>query len=127
MGFVFNKEKCAVKQSSIVFFRCVYDANGAHPDPKKISAVHKMPVPETATQLQKFLGLVTYLSPFIPSLSSFTATPCEILKKETEFIWNTSYQEAFDKFKSMVCKDITLWYFDACKPFTVQVDHPREA
>ena len=119
---VFNKDKCAVKQTSIVFFRCVYDVNGTHPDPEKVSAVHKMPAPMTATKLKKFLSLVTYLSPFIPSLSSFTAPLCELLKKGTEFIWNDSYQEAFDKVKSMVCKDTTLWYFDVCKPVTVQVN-----
>ena len=68
-GLVFNKDKCAVKQTSSIF-RCVHDATGAHPDPEKVSAVHRMLAPETATQQQKFLGLVTYLSPFIPSLSS---------------------------------------------------------
>ena len=120
-GLVFNKDKCAVKQSSIVFFVCVYDTNGAHPDPKKVSAVHKMPSPETATQLQKFLRLVTYLSPFITSLS-FTTPLYGLLKKGKEFIWNNSFQEAFDKVKSMVCKDTTLWYFDVHKPVTVEVD-----
>ena len=36
-GLVFNKDKCAVKQTSIVFFQCFYDADGAHPDPEKVS------------------------------------------------------------------------------------------
>ena len=36
-GPVFNKDKCAIKQTSIVFFQCFYDANGAHPDPEKVS------------------------------------------------------------------------------------------
>ena len=81
-----------------------------------------MPAPETATQLQKFLSVVTYLSPFLPSLSSFTAPLHELLKKGSKFIWNKSYQEAFDKVKSMVCKDTTLQYLDIHKPITVQVD-----
>ena len=99
-----------------MFFGCAYDANGAHPDPEKVSAIHKIPAPETATQLQKFLGLVTYLSPFIPSLSSFTTSWHGLLKKRTELIWNNSYQEVFDKVKPMVCKDTTLHYFDIWKP-----------
>ena len=121
-GLVFNKDKCGVKQTFVVFFRCVYDVNGAHPDTEKVGAVHKMPAPEMATQLQKFLRLVTYLSPFIPSFSIFTAPLHELLKKGTEFIWNNSYQEAFDKVKSMVCKDTTLQYFNVHKLVTVQVD-----
>ena len=37
-------------------------------------------------------------------------------------MWNNSYEEVFDKVKSMVCKDTKLWYFDICKPVPVQVD-----
>ena len=81
-----------------------------------------MPVPETATQLQKVLRLVTYQSPFIPSLSSFTTPLCWLLQKGTEFIWNKSNQVAFDQVKSMVCKDTTLQYIDVHKPVTVQVN-----
>ena len=80
-GLVFNKDKCAVKQTSIVFLGCVYDANGTYPDPEKVSALHRMSAPETVTQLQKFLRLVNYLSPFIPSLSPFTTPLHELLKK----------------------------------------------
>ena len=49
-GLVFNKDKCAVTQTFTALFGCVYDANWAHPDPEKDSAVHKMPAHETATQ-----------------------------------------------------------------------------
>ena len=48
-GLVFNKDKYAVKQTSVVFLGCVYDVNGAHPDPEKVSAVQKMLAPMTAT------------------------------------------------------------------------------
>ena len=75
-----------------------------------------------ASQLQQFLGMVTYLSPFIPSVSTHTAPLQELLKKDSEFIWNTSYQEAFDRIKELVCKDRTLCYFNVQKPVTIQVD-----
>ena len=81
-----------------------------------------MPAHKTATQLHKFFRLVTYLSPFIASLSSFTTPLYGLLKKGTEFMWNNSYQEAFNKVKSVVCKDTTLWYFYVCMPVSVQVD-----
>ena len=95
-GLVFNREKCEVKKDSVTFFGTVYDANGAHPDPKKVDAIHEMPPPENQTQLFLFLGMVTYLSPFIPSLSTHTAPLQELLKKDSEFMWNTTYQEAFN-------------------------------
>ena len=95
---------------------------GAHPDPKKVEAIHKMPPPEGPQELQKFLGMTTYLSPFIPSLSTLTAPLWGLLKKGAEFTWNNSYQDAFDTVKKMVCMDMTLQYFDAHKPVIIQVD-----
>ena len=46
-GLVFNREKC----DSVTFFGTVYDANGAHPDPKKVDTIHEMPPPENQSQL----------------------------------------------------------------------------
>ena len=80
-GLVFYGDKCEVKKDSVTFFGTVYDTDGAHPDPKKVDAVHQMPTPDTPSQLQQFLGMVTYLSPFIPSLSTHTAPLQELLKR----------------------------------------------
>ena len=77
-GLIFNWEKCDVKATSVTFFSTVYDKDRAHPDPKKVEAIHKMPPPERPHKLQKFLGMTTYLSPFIPSLSTLTAPLWEL-------------------------------------------------
>ena len=85
-GLVFNGEKCKVKKDSVTFFGTVYDANGAHSDPKKVDAIHKMPPPGNKLQLQHFLGMVTYLSPFFSSLSTHTAPLWDLLEKDSEFM-----------------------------------------
>ena len=120
-GFVFNGEKGEVKKDSVSFFRTVYNANRAHPNHKKVDAIHKMPPPDSKLQLQHFLGMVMYPSPFIPSLSTHTTPLCELLKKDLEFLWNPTYQEAFNQIKKWVCKDTTLHNFDVWKHVTVQV------
>ena len=56
---VFNPQKTHVKAQAINFFGCLYDANGVHPDPGKVDAVHALPAPTNITELQEFLGLVT--------------------------------------------------------------------
>ena len=121
-GLVLNKTKCEVKCNSVKFFGCRYDKQGVHPDPSKVSAIKQMPAPENKGELQSFLGMVTYLSPFIPSLSSHTAPLRGLLKNDIEYTWNATYQAAFDKLKSMVCEDTTLRYFDPKKPVVIQVD-----
>ena len=125
-GLVFNGDLCAVKQPSIKFFSWIYDMDDAHPDPSKVAAIHNMPAPEMPSQLQKFLGLVTYLFPFVPSLSSFTVPLHGLLKKDVEFTWNETYQDASDSVKSLVYSNTTLCYFDICRPVIIQVDASKK-
>ena len=63
---VFNGEKCAVKQPSIKFFGWIYDKDGAHQDPSKVTAIHNMPTAETPSQLQKFLAWSHTYLPLCP-------------------------------------------------------------
>ena len=72
-GLVFNPQKTHMKAQAVNFFGCLYDANGVDLDPGKVDAVHALPAPTNITELQEFLGLVMYLSPFIPGLFTLTA------------------------------------------------------
>ena len=119
---VFNPQKTHMKAQAINFFGCLYNANGVHLDPGKVKAVHALPAPTNVTELQEFLGLVTYLSPFIPGLSTLTAPLWEVLKKDTEFIWNCTYDTTFEQIKEAIINDTTLRYFDPSLPVTIQVD-----
>ena len=73
---VFNLQKTHLKAQAINFFGCLYNVNGVHPDLGKVNAVHALLAPTNITELQEFLGLVTYPSPFIPGLSTLT-TPLQ--------------------------------------------------
>ena len=64
---VFNPQKTHMNAQAVNFFGCLYNANGVHPDPGKVNTVHALPAPT------KGHILVTYLSPFIPGLSTLTA------------------------------------------------------
>ena len=121
-GVVFNPQKTHVKTPVINFFGCLYDANGIHLDPEKVYAVHALPASTNVTELQEFLGMVTYLSPFICGLSTLTAPLQELLKKDANFTWNASYESAFEQIKEAVVSDTTLRYFDPALPVTIQVD-----
>ena len=63
-----------------------------------------------------------YLSPFIPGLSTLTAPLQELLKKDTDFIWNCTYDATFEWVKEAVVSDTTLRYFDPSLPVTIQLD-----
>ena len=111
-----------MKAQTINFFGFLYDANSVHLDPGKVNAIHTLLAPTNITELQEFLGLVTYLSPFIPGLSTLTAPMQELLKKDTDFAWNCTCDTAFEQVKEAVISDTTLRYFNPSLLVTIQVD-----
>ena len=70
---------------------------------------------------QEFLGMVTYLSPFVHGLSTMTA-PLQELKKDAKFTCNASYEATFQWVKQAIISDATLRYFDPLLPVTIKVD-----
>ena len=100
----------------------VYDAAGVLPDPDKCAGIQALPAPKNLTELQQFLGIVQYMSPFILKLSDHTAPLRAVTKKDAAFEWNDSLQHAFERVKSLICKDTSLSYFDVMKPAVIQVD-----
>ncbi|XP_072175145.1 uncharacterized protein [Diadema setosum] len=121
-GLVFNWNKCRIKQESIRFYGLVFDKHGAHPDPQRVEAVQAIQAPTSQRELQEFLGIVTYMSPFISNLSSLTAPLRDLLKKDTTFAWSPSHQMVFEKTKAAICQDVTLAYFDPKKEVVLEVD-----
>ena len=111
-----------VKAPGINFFGCLYDAYGVHLDPEKVDAVPALLVPTNVTELQEFLSMVTYLSPFVHGLSTLTAPLQELLRKDANFTWNASYEATFQQVKQAIISETTLRYFNPSLPVTIQVD-----
>ena len=95
-----NPEESVVKATSHNF-GCIYNAQGVHPDPNIVGAIHAMFLPESVTHTSGVLGIVIYLSPSIPSLLMHTATWQELMNKDINYLWNTSYHKAYDHVKLM--------------------------
>ena len=74
------------------------------------------------TQLQEFLGMITWLAPFIPNMSENTITLRELLCKDSEFTWNKTYDTAFHHLKQLICVDVTLCHYDVNHPMEIHVD-----
>ena len=85
---------------------------GIRPDPSKVEAIKQLPSPTNITDLQKVLGIITYLAPFIPDLSRLTEPMRDLLKKESEYQWTASHQKALQKIKDLICREISLTYFN---------------
>ena len=120
-GLVFNSAKCEIKQDKISFFGNVYTKEGIFPDPKKVNDIKNMPVPQDKEDLQRFLGMVTYMGSFIPNLSQ-KASPLRELVKSDIFEWSEDYHFAFDTLKDAISEKTSIAYYDSDKPIILEVD-----
>ena len=121
-GLVFNIDKCDIKQANMKFFGLEFSADGVRSDPGRAADIQRMKAPQNVAQLQVLLGIATYMSPFIPNLSQQTATLRDLVKKDAEFIWAESHNAAFEATKSLICREVTLAYFDPQAESVIQID-----
>ena len=121
-GLIFNIDKCEIKVPRIKFFGCYYDKDGARPDPAKVEERYALPPPSNVNELQQFLGLVQYMSPFIPKLADHTDSLRKLTHKDTDWQWSGSNQADFHRLKSLISTECTLTYFDPRRPTVIQVD-----
>ena len=59
----------------------VLSVDGVKPDPQEVEAIVTMPTRANREDLQRFLGVVTYLSKFIPNMSPLR----QLRQKDVEF------------------------------------------
>ena len=99
---------------------CSFHWPGHATRPSKIQALQDLPAPDLQTKLQSFLGLINYLQPFIPGLSSKTTFLQEQL---SQWDWNPSTDSAFQHLKAWICQTllkVTVAYYDRTKPVMIQ-------
>ena len=81
-----------------------------------------MPAPENKSDLQRFLGMVTYLGKFVPNLSEVSAPLRELLEKNVAWSFDTPQQQAFQELKLLITNSPVLEYFDPKLPIKVSSD-----
>ena len=81
-----------------------------------------MKAPRDRNELQTVLGMITYLSRFAPSLSEITTPIRSLTRENTEFVWDSAQEQAFDKVKQTITQAPVLAYYDPHKPLTLQED-----
>ncbi|CAI6364864.1 unnamed protein product [Macrosiphum euphorbiae] len=118
----FNKSKCIIGVTEVKFLGHVFNSEGVKPDPDKIKAIVNMPSPKSVKDLQRFLGMINYLSSYIPKLADETTLLRSLLKKNTSWVWDENYESMFNKVKNSITTAPVLSYYDPSIPLTLSVD-----
>ena len=121
-GLRFNREKCQIGLTQIMYFGHVICSDGLKADPAKVSAILNMPRPTNRAELETLLGMITYLTKFQRNLSEITSPMRALLHKDVEFSWQSEQADAFHKVKTALTQTPVLSYYDRSKPVRLQVD-----
>jgi hypothetical protein len=117
-----NPTKIQFKLKEINFMGHIITADGIRPDPSKVKAVLDMPQPTDKLAVQRFIGMVTYLNSFCPSLASVIRPLHDLTKPDMQFIWSSIHEEAFKLAKNLIASAPCLTYFNVDNCVTLQVD-----
>lgn len=121
-GLKLNLEKVKLRLNSVPFIGHLLTDKGLAPDPSKVCAITNMPTPTNVKSLQQLLGMVQYLSKFLPQLSAVTEPLRQLVHKEADWKWSTEHDSAVGAVKELICKAPVLRYFDPASELTLQCD-----
>ena len=119
-------KKCVFGASEIKCLGDIVGDFGVRLDPEKTRLIRQWPQPRNKQELQRFLGLVNYISKFIPKFSELVAPLQELLKglskKSAPVVFDPEHEQQFLKLKTALGSAPTLSFPNFSQPFHVSMD-----
>jgi hypothetical protein len=100
----------------------VVSGDGVTASPEKVLAVRKYPVPNNVKEVRSFLGLASFYRRLFPRFAEIAKPITQLIRKDTQFKWETSQQTAFEKLKEVICSEQVLAYPDFKSQFILTRD-----
>ena len=118
----FNRSKVQLRMNQVKYIGDIVTADGFKPDPEKINTIIDMLEPHNRQNLQSLLGMVYYLSQYIPNMSQITAPLRALLKKNTQWVLYDEHRSAIDKLKQALTNSSVQNSFNPDKSITIQTN-----
>jgi len=116
-----NKKKCMFAKPEVDYVGHKLTGDGIKPTDQRVKAIADMREPESFSELETVLGMLSYVSKFIPNLSELNA-PLRDMKRLETWSWGDEAKRAFNKIKEALVSTKVLQYYDLKKPVTLTVD-----
>lgn len=122
-----NSQKIQYFVDNVKFLGHRFDSSGVRPDEERILAIQNLKSPGNRKELQKVLGTINYLRPFIPNLAEFCVPLNDLLKKNLHWNWSEYHENCFNTLKEAIKKAALLSPFDPNKPIVIQSDASQKS
>lgn len=101
-GLTINLDKSTFGVDEVEFLGHRISKNKIKPNVTNEQAIRAFQPPTNKKDLQSFLGLMNYISRFIPDYSTLTAPLRQLLGKNVTFQWTQTHSDTFNKLKLAV-------------------------
>ena len=118
----FSPQKLQYKVPQVRYMGHILSQQGQQPDPEKIEAISNMPKPQDKQAVQRLLGMIKFLAPYIPNESDITAPLRDLIKEGNAWQWDTQQDEALCNIKRALTSGPVLAFYDPEQPVTIQAD-----
>jgi hypothetical protein len=98
------------------------DQDGSRPESSKIVDILRFPRPTSTKEVRSFLGLAGFYRRYISDFSRKAAPLNDLLKKDTQFLWRSQQDEAFEELKRDLTSEPVLHHPDYSKRFVICTD-----
>lgn len=106
-----NNSKCEYDKTRITFLGHELDQGGFRIEAAKIGAIQKFRRPTTASELRSFLGLASYVSPYIRNFADIS-NPLWTVAGSKAWSWGERQEQSFNIFKDQIIHcTVSLGYF----------------
>ena len=117
-----SHDKCQFLQIEVTYLGETLTPSGIKPDINKIKAVLNYTRPTDKQDLQRLLGMTNFIAKFLPKLSDVTKRLRDLIKKNVDFHWLDTQEQAFLALKNLITHSESLRYYDVSKAVTLQAD-----
>lgn len=121
-GIKFNSKKLQFKKTEVKYLGHIVSASGVRPNPDYVSAILNMEEPNDKKGVMRLLGMLKYLSKFIPNLTRLTSPLRRLTRQDIEFCWDKDCANSFKMLKAAITSEQVLAYFDPNKDIEIHTD-----
>jgi hypothetical protein len=116
--FFLRAAKCELFSATVDCLGHSIDDKGIHADTDKMERIREWRTPRTFNDVQRFLGLVQYIAPYMPDVAQFTGPLSIMTRNNVPFVWMPVHETCFQHIKRLAAKAPIL------KPINTNKEEP---